>query len=101
MISASYQRIRVAVVQKLVVTANYHNHYREFCPHVIGMTRGREHVLGYQFTGSSSSGLPARGEWRCFNIAELSDVMTHAGSWHTSEVHQPQTCVEEIDVRVA
>lgn len=99
--SAIYMTIRDAILQKLQVTADYRGYNREFCPHVIGMKRGKEHVLGYQFAGGSSSGLPLGGEWRCFDVAGLSNVTTRSGAWYTGSSHtQPQSCVGDIDVEV-
>lgn len=98
---SDYATLRNAILQKFQVLASYHGHYREFCPHAIGTKRGRQHALGYQFAGHSSSGLPPGGEWRCFDIAGLSTVGIRAGQWHTGESHtRPQSCVDEIDVEV-
>jgi hypothetical protein len=98
----SYSTLRNAVLQKLIVTAQYGGYYREFCPHCLGTKRGREHVLGYQFAGSSSSGLPPGGEWRCFDVAKLSNVATRTGTWKTGSSHtRPQACVDNIDVEVS
>lgn len=100
--SPSYSTLRNAVLQKLIVTADYRSHYREFCPHCLGTKRGREHVLGYQFAGGSSSGLPPGGEWRCFDVAGLSNLRTRTGAWKTGPNHtRPQTCVDNIDVEVS
>jgi hypothetical protein len=99
--SAVYSTLLDAIRQKLQVTADYRSLRREFCPHVIGMKRGKEHVLGYQFGGQSSSGLPPGGEWRCFDVAGLTNVATYNGIWHTGNQHtQPQSCVDQIDVEV-
>jgi hypothetical protein len=101
MASADYPTLRNAVLQKLQVTATYHNLYRKFCPHVIGRKKGKEHVLGYQFAGQSSKGLPPDGEWRCFDVAGLSGVNTQNGPWRTRDVHtRPQNCVDNIDEEV-
>jgi len=99
--SSAYAILRDAILQRLQVTADYHSYLREFCPHVIGIKRGREHVLGYQFGGQSSSGLRAGGEWRCFDVAGLTNVGTYNGVWHTGNRNtQPQSCVDQIDVEV-
>jgi len=101
MASPAYSTLRDAILQKLQVTAIYRGLVREFCPHVIGMKNGREHVLGYQFGGRSSSGLPPNGEWRCFDVTGLSDISTRSGPWHTGNRHtQPQSCVDEIDLEI-
>lgn len=77
-------------------------HRREMCPHVIGTKEGRRQALFSQFAGSSSSGLPPDGEWRCIQVDKLSDVVSRPGEWYTGGVHtQPQTCVDIVDVEVA
>ena len=100
--SSNYTTLRDAILNKLIVSAEYKGYNRIFCPHVIGRKRGKEHVLTYQFGGSSSSGLPPDGEWRCFDVNGLSNVSTSSGPWHTGASHtQPQSCVDDIDVEVS
>jgi hypothetical protein len=74
------------------------------CPHVIGKKNGREQALFYQFGGGSSEGLDAPGStknWRCIEIAKLSEVSTRKGQWYTAPNYSPkQKCVSEIDVEV-
>jgi hypothetical protein len=73
-----------------------------FCPHAIGMKRDREHCLGFQFAGGSSSGLPSGGEWRCFDVNGLTSIFTGSGPWHTGANYtQPQSCVDIIDAEVS
>lgn len=71
------------------------------CPHVIGTKGGRPQALFFQFAGSSGSGLPPGGEWRCIPIDGLSDVASHSGEWHTGgRPLGPQTCVDAVDVEI-
>jgi hypothetical protein len=96
-----YELIRQAIVDRKQVTLTYHEHYREMCPHVIGNKNGRAHALFFQFGGTSSSGLPSGGEWRCMDINAVTDVVVRDGDWHTDTNHtEQQTCVDEIDVEV-
>ena len=98
-----YNIIRDVIANKLQVTAMYGGHYREMCPHTIGMKGETPQALFYQFAGDSSQGpLPEDGEWRCMRIALLTDIETHEGEWHTSpEEHtQEQNCVDVIDLEV-
>ena len=67
----NYTLVRNAIVAKQIVTGMYHDHHREMCPHVIGLRGGRRQALFYQFAGSSASGLPPDGEWRCLQVDEL------------------------------
>lgn len=101
MSSSAYQTLRQAVLSRQQIICDYSNHQREVCPHTLGHKAGREKVLAWQFGGSSSSGLPPGGEWRCLFVDEISNVSARSGAWHTGGQHtQPQTCVDNIDVEV-
>ncbi len=100
-VSDTYAIVRQAILDKRQIVAIYHGHRREMCPHVIGTKDGRARALFFQFAGSSSSGLPPGGEWRCMPIGGLTDVSTRAGRWHTMAGTRPQTCLDVIDVAVA
>jgi len=39
--SPTYMKIRDAILQKLIVTADYDGFFREMCPHVLGMKNGK------------------------------------------------------------
>ncbi|MCI0349298.1 MAG: hypothetical protein L0Z53_07730 [Acidobacteriales bacterium] len=101
-----YQIVRQAIVNMKIIRAMYSGHERIMCPHVIGLNKqGREQALCYQFAGESQSrpiepdGSPVN--WRCVEIAKLSDVVAIDGDWHTAPNHsRPQTCVANIDVEV-
>lgn len=101
-----YDLVRQAILQKKIVHATYDGLRREMCPHVIGLNRrGYQQALFYQFGGESRSrpiepdGSPAN--WRCVEIAKLSDVQLFDGPWHTAPNHsRPQTCVYQVDVAV-
>ena len=99
----TYLLLRRAILHLRPVAATYQGRRRYLCPHVIGHTGGRPHVLCYQFAGESESGLapddPA-ANWRCMYVDELTDVSVREGQWHTAWNYWQQTsCVEEIDVR--
>lgn len=96
-----YSIVREAIMGQVQVVATYRGHRREMCPHVIGTKAGKRHALFFQFGGSSSSGLPPGGEWRCIPIDELRDVASHPGEWHTGASHtQRQSCVDHVDIEV-
>ena len=96
-----YDQLRDAILNRQQIIATYHGHRREMCPHILGYKSGRRHVLFFQFGGTSGSGLPASGEWRCMDIDELHDVEVRDGQWHTGLRHlRPQTCVDLIDMEV-
>ena len=99
--SAAYRLFREAVLNEKQVTCSYLGRYRALCPVVIGHTDNQEKVLAYQFAGESTSRLPRGGEWRCLDLAKVSDVRLRDGSWHEGAGHQSeQTCVREVDIDV-
>jgi hypothetical protein len=100
-VSDNYSVVRQAIVDKAQIVASYRGHRREMCPHVIGVKDGRRQALFFQFAGSSSSGLPPGGGWRCIPIEGLSDVVSRPGTWYGErDPTQPQTCVDLVDVEV-
>ena len=84
------------------MSAVYYGFQREMCPHVLGWKTGREHALFFQVGGEGSKGLPPGGAWRCLDLSELSEVSIHEGRWRTGPGYydNPQSCVDEIDVRI-
>lgn len=95
----TYALLRHAIERKEQVIAFYDGEPREFCPHVLGAKQGRRHVLAYQFGGESRSGLPPRGEWRCFEVDRLESVSLRPGQWHSAaNVFNAQSCMDTIDV---
>ena len=98
----NYELIRKAIETKSQVFAIYNGKHRGLCPHVIGTKRGREQALCFQFEGSSTSGLPDGGQWRCLPIEGLENIELREGEWHTgSHGAMPQSCVDEIDLTVS
>ena len=97
----AYAIVRQAILDKDQVVATYRGHRREMCPHAIGMKDGRRQALFFQFAGSSASGLPPGGEWRCIPIDRLSDIVIRAGAWHTASHTGRQTCIDVVDAEVA
>ena len=102
----SYSQIRQAIIDKDIITATYHGHYREMCPHAIGHKNGRRKALLYQFGGTSSSGLGPIGSpdnWRCVFVDELQNVAVRQsdGRWHTANDHsRKQTCIDAVEAEV-
>ena len=100
----TYNLVRQAIVNKQQVVATYDGHYREMCPHVIGLKRGRMQALFYQFAGTSKSGLGPLGSdtnWRCIPIPKMTNVSVKDGKWYTAPTHtRTQTCVDKIDKEV-
>jgi general stress protein 26 len=101
-VSETYRHIWQAARTRKHVTFSYGGHYREVCPHIVGYKQSREAaVLAFQFGGTSSKGLPPKGEWRCFTIDKMTDIQTRSGRWHSGEGHsKTQPCIQHVDVDV-
>ena len=95
----AYSILADAITNKQQVVARYHDEERIFSPHALGTKRGVSHVLVYQCGGSSQSGLPSGGEWRCLNVDDLSAIRLEPGAWRTAaNVFNPQSCLDEVEV---
>jgi hypothetical protein len=103
--SLTYNLIRDAILKRRIVTGWYAGHYREICPHAIGLAGGREKFFAYQFGGTSFKGLHASGSddnWRCFIVADFTVDEVRLGQWHTTRNGaRDQRCVEVVDVEIA
>ncbi len=102
----TYELLKQAIIEKKQVIAYYSGKQRYLCPHVIGTKNGKEHCLFYQFDGESTSGLIVYGSednWRCMEIAKLSDVSLCDGTWHTVANFDTstQTCIDNVDMTVS
>ena len=103
--TATYFKIRDAIVSKQQVIGRYNGFYRELCPHAIGYNKaGGEQALFYQFGGYSSSGKIVNGSpfnWRCIPLNNFEVLEIRKGEFYTSHNHsQPQTCIKFVDVEV-
>src|SRR5215207_3242572 len=67
--SATYDLFRTAMLGEKAVACVYDGHPRVVCPVILGRTNGEEKVLAFQVGGTSRSGLPPGGEWRCLTLA--------------------------------
>ena len=96
--------LREAIQDLKQVIGSYNDYDREFCPHILGRKDGEWNVLTWQFGGETSQpeGLPPEGEWRCFNVADLSNLALRDGEWHRGwrTGRGEQHCVEDIDTVV-
>jgi hypothetical protein len=88
-----------AVRQREQVVATYNGRRRAFCPHALGIKRGRRHVLAYQFAGEAGQ---TRAEgWRCMDVDKLESVVTRPGPWHSApNIYNPQSCMDEVHLVV-
>ena len=96
-----FQLFHRAILNQHQITCLYKGHHREFCPHILGHTGGREVALVYQFGGGSSRKLPTKGEWCCIYLSEIEDAKIQGGRWHTGSSHRKsQRCVASVYVDV-
>ena len=102
MASATYKLFEQAIRRRKQVVCLYGGYRRELCPVILGHKRsGEEAALTFQFAGESGSGLPRGGQWRCLLLSGASDVELRDGRWHSgSSHHQPQSCVDIVDLDV-
>ena len=72
--STIYRLIWKACRARKQITCIYDGCYREVCPHILGYKKlGQEAVFAFQFGGDSTSRLPPQGDWRCFDLAGVTD----------------------------
>jgi hypothetical protein len=97
--SSTYALFRNAILGEQQVVCTYDGRIRELCPHIIGADKnGEEAVLAWQFGGESSGKLP---QWRCLNLANVSDARARNGRWHQGGSHKTtQKCVTAIDLDI-
>ena len=100
--STIYRLIWKAARARKQITCMYGGRYREACPHILGYKKlGQEAVFAFQFGGDSTSRLPPQGDWRCFDLDEVSEVRLRDGRWHSGTRHtKTQTCIQFVDVDV-
>jgi hypothetical protein len=99
--SRTYNLFAEAIRTRRQIHCMYGGYARELCPHILGHSGSQEVTLAFQFGGSSQSGLPRGGEWRCLWLDKVSDAHLRDGPWHTGGLHsRPQFCVEFVDLDV-
>jgi hypothetical protein len=101
MASRAYDLFAVAMRERKQVICTYAGHRRELCPVILGHGGGEEKALTYQFGGSSGSGLPPGGQWRCLSLARITNITLRNGPCHSDAAHRrPQGCVDQVDLDV-
>ena len=76
---------------------------RVACPHILGTKEGEWHMLVWQVNDESEKGFtPGAQRWRCFDLADVTDVRTYEGVWHRGWTtgRRGQHCVDAIDTAV-
>lgn len=96
-----YGLIRGAVLGHNSIEAWYDGRRRLFSPILLGTRAGEQHVLAYQYGGSSEEPLGPDGSpknWRCLRVSQLTRIRVIPGVWHiTPKGHGHQTCMDQID----
>ncbi len=99
--SANYDLFLRAMREKRPIHCRFDGFSREICPIVLGHTDGRETALAFQFAGETSKGPLQKPQWRCFELARVTDARLHDGSWRAGDSHRSaQSCVREVDYDV-
>jgi hypothetical protein len=99
MASPTYRLIAQAMQERKQVLCLYEGFARALCPIMLGHKQDRERVLGFQFAGNASTGLPRGGQWKCFDLAKMAEVELRSGRWHAGTRHtQPQYCIDRVDL---
>ena len=90
--SAAYTLIRQAILAEKLVTCVYDGHHRVLCPIILGHSKGEEKALTFQVSGTSPSGLPPGGEWRCLYLSRVRNARLTEGPWREGDRHRaPQS----------
>ncbi|WIM14444.1 hypothetical protein [Enhydrobacter sp.] len=92
-----------AIRERRCVTGRHKDGERHFAPHAIGFKAdGTPAAFVFQYGGETSSRLPPRGEWRCLDLPDLSDLRLNDDRWRTFSNYSlaRQTCLAEIALSV-
>jgi hypothetical protein len=99
--SPTYTLFVQAMRERKQILCRYDGYAREICPVMLGHNRGEEVALVFQFGGSSRSGLPRGGQWKCLHLSKATDVSLRDGPWRADAAHRrAQTCVDDVDLDV-
>jgi predicted nucleic acid-binding protein len=99
--SETFRMLHQAILRRQQVLCVYNGQRREVCPYILGHKNAVEVLLVFQFAGRSNRGLPVKGEWRCFQVAQMQHVETRGGSWHGDAAHRKtQRCVDDVFIDV-
>lgn len=100
--SAIYLLLWKAIRTRKLIACVYDGCFRETCPHILGYTKlGAEALFVFQFGGESTSELAPGGDWRCFELAGMTEVRLCEGRWRSGARHsRPQGCIQFVDVDV-
>lgn len=92
-----------AIRSRRCVTGRHKATERHFAPHAIGFkSDGVPAAFVFQYAGRTTSRLPPRGEWRCFDLADLSHLRVNNHRWRSSPNYSlsRQACLANIVLAV-
>ena len=92
-----------AIRERRCVTGCYKDGERHFAPHAIGFkSDGTPAAFVVQYGGETSSELSPRGQWRCLDLRDLSDLHLNDHRWRTLPNYSlvRQTCLDQIALAV-
>ena len=96
--SRIYRIFAHAVANRLPLVCLYNGYQRHICPVILGHSGNQEKALVWQFGGETSEGPLRRADWKCFDLANVSDPTGGNGSWQSGLSHlQAQNCVKDVD----
>ena len=99
--SATYQLLARAIRERKQMLCSYDGYRREICPTILGHSDGREKALVFQFAGETSKGPLKDPDWKCFEVAAVTNAKLRDGPWFTGRRHQQsQSCVKNVDLDV-
>ena len=93
--------LSAAIRDKQCLTGLYDGAVRHFAPHALGATAdGAPAVVVFQYAGEPRRGLPFDGEWRCFQLDQLSHLQVNEHRWRSRSNYslKPQTCLATVRV---
>src|SRR5689334_4640354 len=97
--TAALSLLREAIRTRREVLFLAKGHERRFSPHVLGTKDGAWRIFGWQSGGGSGSKLRAGGDWRCFAVADLTNLRLGDQPWSLGDVTEGYglSCIELID----
>jgi len=97
-----HEVLRQAISAKRCVRILTAGHWREICPHALGIKDGHPKALVFQYEGDSVSGLAPGGQWRAFFISDIERATIIDGPWHggANFVAKAEACLDRIEYRV-
>lgn len=92
-----------AILDKRCLTGRHKGTERHFAPHAIGFkSDGTPAIFVFQYAGRTTTRLPPRGEWRCFDLADLSHLRVNNHRWRSAPNYSlsRQTCLAKVVLAV-